>query len=202
MTDLLPIAGVAAIAFYLANAHSGDDNKPKTNNNVNQTESERMRDQHLQDMRAYGASASFYKAEHNKIMLNHANKGKELSLVFPEEARTVEHMFQQHADIAHYDSQESMMSVHLNQGELRMSRRNPVIQTLSHEVSNNGDPSMSQTFDYYYENVPYANQAQVRQTKAIVEADMAANPDNAQRRYYGTELFNRAYGQSFRYSEG
>ena len=161
-----------------------------------------MREQHLEDMRAYGCSGSFYKAEHNKIMLNHANKGKELSLMTPECDRTVDHIFQQHADIAHYDSQEAMLSVHLNQGEVRMARRNPIISTLSHEVENNGDSSMRQTFDYYYENVPYANQAQVRQTEAIVAADKEANPENAQRRYYGVELFNRAYGQSFRYTEG
>jgi hypothetical protein len=199
--DLLPLAAVAGIAFFLANSES-KDGKPRTNHTENKSYAEELNEQHMADMRAYGASASFWGAEHNKLMLNHADRGKELSLMTPDSARNVESIFQQHADIAHYDSAETMLAVQTNQGEIRMRRRNPIVSTLSHSVENCANPAMQATFDYYYENINYANPAQVRQTQAIVKADENANPDNAARRYYGVELFNRAYGQSFRYSEG
>lgn len=195
--ELAPLALAAGIVLLISRPEA---NKKNTVEDTSVSEYARMRDQQMEDMNAWGASASFWQAEHNKLVGLGAATNKDLSLMPHEREASLNGMFKEHCDVAAFDVADTMNVFDTRQGLVRMNKRNPIVSTLSEDLVNPADPTRIARFDSYHEMPNWANPAQVRQAKALLEAD--TDPQNAMRRHYGTELFNRAPGQSFRYTEG
>lgn len=195
--DLAPLALAAGVVLFVA--RPGAD-KPNTVPDTPKSETVRLRDQAMEDMEAWGASAAFWQAEHNKLVGIGAATNKDMSLMPQEREQSVYGMYKEHADVAQFDTADSMNVFDTRQGLVRMNKRNPIVSTLTEDLVNPSDPTRVARFDTYHEMPNWANPAQVRQAQALLEAD--ADPQNAMRRHYGVELFNRAPGQSFRYTEG
>lgn len=190
--QIVPIAAIGLAAWWLAN--KTDPEKPETE----KSKEVKLFENHVADMKAWGTSAAFYSAQHNKHFSRGRETGKHTEVSFPAEARSFDAVVKDHAMIAMHDNASNLHSKHVRQGEIRMHRRNPIIQTLTPSVSNAKDSRMTATFDNYYENVPYANHAQQKQ----IEKRVANQPkDERLRKYYGVALWNRANGHSFRFSE-
>ncbi len=193
LTELLPVAAIAGAAWWFANSGGTTDPPP-----TEKSKEQKLYEMHMADMKAWGTSAAFYAAQHNKHFSRGKETGKELAPIYSPESRTFHAVCNDHATIAAHDNASNLHSKRVRQGEIRMSRRNPIIQTLTPTVSNPKNPRMTATFDHYYENVPYANPAQVKQVERRIANDAT---DERLRRYYGTALWNRANGHSFRFSE-
>lgn len=192
--QLAPLALAAGIAFAIANRPA---EKPNTVEDTPVEETERLSKQAQEDMGAWGASASFWQSSHTRLQNMGAAQNLDLSLKPNQRAANLAHMNWEHSEVAKFDTYESMLAFDTRQGHLRMNKRNAIPSTLSEDLANPADPSRVARFDTWHELPNWANPAEIRQAQALLEADV--DPDNQMRRHYGTELFNRAPGQSFRY---
>jgi len=195
--ELAPLAFAAGIVLLVAQDGA---TKKNTVEDTSPSEYARIRDQQMGDLQAWGAPAAFWQAEHNKLVGIGAATNKDLSLQPWEREASLNGMYKEFCDIAAFDTADTMNCFDTRQGLVRMNKRNPIVATLSEDLVNPSDPSRVARFDSYHEMPNWANPAQIRQAQALIDAD--ADPQNAMRRHYGVELFNRAPGQSFRYTEG
>lgn len=194
--DLAPIALAAGIVLFVS--RSGAKKSPERDD-VPMDETARQHHQAVEDMEAWGAGATFWQSNHRRLQNASAAQNKDLSLMPGQRPGGLPTMYEEHAYIADFDTFETLLSLDTRQGELRMNKRNPIPATLSEDLVNPSDPSQIARFDTWHEMPHWANPAQVRQAEAIMRRD--ADPQNAMRRHYGVDLFNRAPGQSFRYGE-
>lgn len=192
--QLAPLALAAGIAYAIAN-HGAQ--KPNTVPDTPVDETTRLFRQAEADMGAWGASAAFWQSSHNRLQNMGAAQNLDLSLKPSERAANLAHLNWEHAEVAKFDTMESMLTFDTRQGQLRMNKRNPIPATLSEDLANPSDPSRVARFDTWHEMPNWANPAQIRQAEALLESD--TDPENRMRRHYGVDLFNRAPGQSFRY---
>ena len=193
--QLAPLALAAGIVLLMPLAGS---QKPRTVPDTPISETERMRNQHIEDMRSYGGGASFWQSQTRKRENQGAKQNKDLSLFPWQRPATLDALFTEHVQVAEFDTADSMLTFDTNQGQVRMNRRNAIPDTLTEDLENPSDRSRVARFDTWHEMPNWANPAQIRQANAILAAD--TDPNNQMRRHYGTNLFNRAPGQSFRYS--
>lgn len=192
--DLAPLALAAGIVLMVVRPAA---QKPPHRQDVPHDETSRIHRQAVEDMGAWGAGATFWQSSHRRLQNMGAATNRDLSLMPHQRDGTLNGMYEEHAAVADFDTFESLLSLDTRQGELRMNKRNPIPSTLSEDLAHPADSSRIARFDTWHEMPNWANPAQIRQAEAIMRRD--ADPQNAMRRHYGTELFNRAPGQSFRY---
>jgi hypothetical protein len=192
--DLAPLALAAGIVLWVSRPGSQKSpNRP----DVPADETARIHHQAVEDMGAWGAGATFWQSSHRRLQNMGAETNKDLSLHPTNRDPTLASMYEEHAFVADYDSFKELLSLDTRQGEIRANKRNPIPSTLSEDLVHPADSSRVARFDTWHEMPNWANPTQIRQAEAIMRRD--ADPQNAMRRHYGVELFNRAPGQSFRY---
>lgn len=152
----------------------------------------------MEDMRSYGGGASFWQSQARRRDNQGDHTNRDLSLFPWERPATLDALFTEHVQVAEFDTADHMLTFDTNQGQVRMTRRNAIPDTLTEDLVHPADPTRVARFDTWHEMPNWANPAQIRQANAILAAD--TDPNNQMRRHYGTNLFNRAPGQSFRYS--
>ncbi len=113
-----------------------------------------------------------------------------------DQADPIARIVRQHADLYHFDRQDSEYSLSTQQGEVRPHKRQPIVTAAANELHHPNDSSRVTGFlaTSYVPN--YANPTQVR----VGQETMSKDPERSLRREGGTEFFNRAPFQSFRYS--
>lgn len=200
---LAPLAAAAGLAFYVAML----PNKPaEAPHRRNRSDDERRREQAVGDMEWWGTSASFWQANDNKKMQLGSIMNKELSLNPRYQGEKADpnqnpfsRMHQDHADLAQFDAQDTLLSLSAHKGTIRMNKTLAIPTTLTPDLVNQRHPHHIAVFDGHHERPEWANAAQQKEAERLVAADI--DPDNRMRSHYGVAMFNRAHGQSFRYEE-
>ena len=192
--DLAPLALAAGIVLFVS--RKGAQKSPQRND-VPANETARIHQQAVEDMGAWGAGATFWQSNHRRLQNMGAATNRDLSLIPGQRPQGLEGIYDEHAFVADFDTFNELNSLDTRQGELRVNKRNPIPSTLSEDLVNPNDSSRVARFDTWHEMPHWANPAQIKEAERIMARD--ADPQNAMRRHYGTELFNRAPGQSFRY---
>lgn len=192
--DLAPLALAAGIVFMVSRPQA---RKKPQREDVPADETARIHEQAVADMEAWGAGATFWQSNHRRLQNLGAAHNRDLSLIPSHRQGGLPAMYEEHAFVADFDTFEQLLGLDTRQGELRMNKRNPIPATLSEDLVHPSRPHQVARFDTFHEMPHWANPAQVRQAEALMRRD--ADPQNAMRRHYGVELFNRAPGQSFRY---
>lgn len=197
---MLPLVAAGGVALALMQS-SAPTTKPGS-----KSEEEWRNEQEIMTLKERGASASNWQNQHNKTFL----MGNAVRRVVAPDPRatgvspdlTVDPllpMFHQHNDLAAFDRQDTLTSLRTNKGELRMRRRMPIAAALTEEIHRPGSEEASSTFLEYKFYPDRPNAAQIAQAKR--EIDAGKTYDQQLRNYYGVPYYNRAPGQSFRYSD-
>ena len=193
-----PIVGAAALGYLLATA---EEEGPAARN---PTEEERMQIQQLQDLARNGASASVWHANHNRILLMGDALNEELTLDVrgggynPDSSvNPLEAMYRDHAKLTSFDRQDTMLALRTGDGQIRMTRRSPIVATLTPEIYNPSNPAATTTFAMNRYMPNWANEAQVSEARRLAAGQVT--PQFMLRQNHTAVFHNRAAGQGFRY---
>lgn len=197
----LPIVAGGGLAYALA--QYGNTGAPPVREFDDE---ERRRRQQMVDLERNGASASFWQTQHNKTFLMGSNMKESLTADFSgggyqpnPDVDPLEHVWRQHADLAEFDRQDTFVSLVFGDGEIRMSKRMPIVASLTPEIYHPNDPEMQSNFGAYRAVPNWANHAQLTQAAEMLDPNQSK--DRFLRDYHDQEFFTRAAGQSFRYEE-
>jgi len=195
---LLALGGGAAMLIQRGRVGAPPEHEP--------SEEERRRMTQMLDLEHNGANASVFQHLHNKSFLMGGDMKEVLDLHHPfggydpvadRDNDLLGHMFEQHAEVSEFDRQDTYYSITTGQGEVRMRRHMPIAATLSEELHHPNDVTRKTSFNAYRHHVDWANEAQIQAVKRQNPKEHAPGP--AIRKYWDSEFFNRAPGQSFRY---
>jgi hypothetical protein len=114
----------------------------------------------------------------------------------PQNGNLMAKLARQHADLYAFDRQDSEYCLSTQQGEVRPGRRQAIVTAAANELHHPSDPTRRTGFlaTSYVPN--YANPTQIK----VAAQAMSQDIERAYRREGGTEFFNRAPFQSFRYT--
>lgn len=199
--EYLPLLGIGSLAFYLAQYGSGAP-PPRRD----PTEEERSRHQHMTEMEVGGASASHWQTMTQKVHLFGVSGKAETSLdltnagyIENPNISPLAEMFNDHANLAAYDRDDTFLSMNVGTGEVRPKRRMPIVSTLSEEISHPKNPNMTTNLGVFKHFPNEPNRTQVR--KAMENIDEKQRADTQLQPHFEVAYYNRAPGQSFRYDD-
>jgi hypothetical protein len=168
------------------------------------SEEDRRRKAYMLDLEHNGANASVWQNLHNKFFLMGGDIKEELDVDHSgggydprRSSNPLQHVFQQHNELASFDRQDTYYSLVTGQGEVRPRKRMPITATLTPEIAHPNDPSRVSSFEAYRNTVNWANEAQI--AAAQKQHRYPLGHAATMKRYYDSEFFHRAPGQSFRY---
>ena len=197
----LPLALFGGAGVYLAtrpNAKAPEKRDP--------TKEERIRHQHEVQMQVDGAPMGNFQTNYNKAILmgSAINDAGGIDLrgggyQNNPDVNPLEAVFKDHIDLAAFDREDTLVSIHSANGEVRMRKRQAFPTTLSAEIYNPRMPERVSTLTTSKHVPAYANEAQIK--RAARDLDDQVQPSQSLRRHHGVVFLSRAPGQSFRYEE-
>ena len=193
--QVMPILFAGTTAVYLASKSNSQGPERK-----NKAVDKHKQDKHKAVMEEYGMSASHWQAELAKAaeMGSDKHRGMEMNHFRPKGETLLAGMMQDHVELAQYDRKATLLSMHANVGNIRPRQRNPIVATLTEEITHPNDASRSTSFGKHRHIINNPNHTQARIGR--INAEQANVPYKLRHSNNG-EYFGRAPGQSFRYSE-
>ena len=200
MAAVLPFAAMGAFALYLER-QTGPKAKEKKDD-------EHVTENHKAILHEYGMSAA---AEHALLDRKYLqggiiNDGVGVDNTMAKQLQdphvdVMDVLAQEQAALAAFDRWDTELSYQLQQSQIIPRRNNQIAVALTEEVSHPDDPSKRSTFYVSKFSPAYANQQQIadadRQLRMIGESPA----EHSLRAWNGSQFFETAAGQSFRYSE-
>ncbi len=198
---ILLLGGAALIVVpYVHNVYQKDVTDPNSENT--------MEGQHVAIMNEVGASATAWANANQKQHLMGAPPPNVKGIHFydPDSqgwqsnpgVDPLQPIWQEHAELQKFDQRSVVEALVAQRGEVRARRHMPIAAALTPEIHHPNHPDMRSGIletSYMPHNM---NEAQIAQVQRIRGKEDPAHPF---RREPGIEFFNRAEGQSFRYSE-
>lgn len=200
MAAVLPLVAMGGFAIY---AHKKSQPPEMT-----ASEEDRHKKQHEEIIREYGASAALYQANFDRAVamggiindgvgLDNRDGGYHASPDWD----PMQEVTAKQVALSSFDRTDAELALRTQRGEVVPRRRNPIAIALSEELYNPNNPAARSEFYVSKWSPAFANQEQIRKA----EEQMRANPENPHelslRAWNGSQFWEHAAGQSFRYSE-
>lgn len=200
MAAVLPLVAMGGFAVF---AHRRTQS-PETS----ATEEDRQKEQQRAIIREYGASAPFYQTNWDRAVLMGGiiNDGvgfdnREGGYHADPNWDPMEEIASKNVALASFDRADVELALHTQRGEVVPRRRNAMAITLTPEIYDPSRPDARSEFYVSKWSPAFANITQVRRGEAM----MYENPENPHelslRAWNGSQFWDHAPGQSFRYSE-
>jgi len=200
MAAVLPFAAMGAFALYLER-QSGPKAKQKKDD-------EHVTENHKAILHEYGMSAA---AEHALLDRKYLQGGIINDGVGVDNTMA-KHMQDPNVDVmavlaeeqislAAFDRWDTELAYHLQQGQIIPRKNNQIAIALTEEVSHPDDSSKRSTFYVSKFSPAYANQQQIADADRMLQQQGETPAERSLRAWNGSQFFETAAGQSFRYSE-
>lgn len=200
MAAVLPFVAMGGFAVY---AHKKSQPPQMT-----ASDEDRHKRQHEEIMREYGASAALWEANFDRYVLMGGiiNDGVGLDnrdggYHADPNWDPMQEVVAKQVALSSFDRTDVELSLRTQRGEVVPRRRNPIAIALSEELYHPNRPDARSEFYVSKFSPAYANVTQIKKA----EEAMYANPENPHelslRAWNGSQFWEHAAGQSFRYSE-
>lgn len=155
---------------------------------------------HEEQMRQFGVNASAWKNMINEQFLmghpitdqTHIDHRKAW------ENGPMETMMAQNLALTAFDRQDKLFSLHHQKGAVRSHGAHPIGMSLSSEIPH---PTHPEQTSFFLATSLLEGQPDYAKINAAMQRAESMDPERVNRRFPGSEFFNRAPFQSFRYSE-
>lgn len=200
MAAVLPFFAMGGFALY---AHK--TSQPKV---ASATEEDRQQDQHRAIIQEYGASAAVFQENWDRAVLmggiindgvglNNTDGGYHSDPNWD----PMEEVIAKNVALLSFDRSDAELSLHTQRGEVVPRKRNAMAITLTPEIFDPSRPDVRSELYVSKWSPAYANITQMRRAEARMYEDPENPHELSLRSWNGAQFWDRAPGQSFRYSE-
>lgn len=192
--QILPLllAGGSAILFQTASSSAPPPLKSKDDD-------ENLKLRHKAVMEEYGLSASHWIEQHSQVseMGTDRHFGVTATIGEPNPTKWLAHASKEHTDLSEHNRHNTELFMHAMKGDIRPSKRTPIVDGLQDEIAHPNDPAARSRFGPYRHVVNHPNPTQLKQG---LEKYQSSN-DPPQLSYIRKNAFARVPGLGFRYEE-
>ena len=200
MAAVLPFAAIGALAVW--------GNRTTTPTTKVRTEEDRVELTHKSLIMEYGISSSNeYALKDRQYMMGGlithgvgVDNTASAQLADPN-YNPLEELANDSVRLASFDRADTLLSMHVQQSQVVPRKNNQMVMALSEEVYHPDDHTSRSEFYVSKFSPAYANPRQVLEADRVLGTHWEDEHEQSLRAWNGSQFFERAAGQSFRYSE-